>query len=411
MTDYFYFFYPNKQELVINALLTGLAPPAANQNFHTTRATLDFMISHMPIHMGYNTKAEKVMLGKSAILLLNQMDFATNSKIPTWLFGHFEEDGADVSRDDPAVETIVSSLKELFELSMHPEDHASSPLLGQFMRQAAQAAMGTRAQAVDKLINATTHVLIKIFNEESTIKPVLEVLSVDLVRFIQHHLDLKSTLAPQARFREHVQSLLDSFRGNYDRLLDALKAKMSTEMEQLQNAMLDFEADVDHSKENESKLDALKERALFSIKQISFAFSDLQAVNQKLLHEEQTHVELTETLLELVKRLNGVVEARASASLNVALLTPGLEVVDQILDLLYDGHARILKKMRLTKAFKESIAQFNALYEQVAHKIIKSSRTGRARSSIAGRPDNENRRQEIEAYRKCNVIMLKIFQF
>ena len=116
---------------MINALLTGLTPPRANENFHITRATLDFLISHMRIKDNVNDNTERVKLGKSVILLFNQRDYATINKIPNWFFDHFVEleNEEDVPAEDPAIVTIVESLKELFELSYSPEKQAASPLL------------------------------------------------------------------------------------------------------------------------------------------------------------------------------------------------------------------------------------------------------------------------------------------
>ena len=46
--DYFYFYYPNKSQLVMNALIAGLS--TAEIQVYVNRATLDFMISHMSIN-------------------------------------------------------------------------------------------------------------------------------------------------------------------------------------------------------------------------------------------------------------------------------------------------------------------------------------------------------------------------
>jgi hypothetical protein len=73
-----------------------------------------------------------VKLVKSAILLLNQRDYATINKIPAWLFAHFDDEpDENVDAEDPAITTIVEALKDLFELSMSPEKQAASPLLKQ----------------------------------------------------------------------------------------------------------------------------------------------------------------------------------------------------------------------------------------------------------------------------------------
>ena len=58
LRDYFYFYYPNKSQMVINALLTGLMPPKSGENFLVTRASLDFLVSHMPIHSAVNNNTE-----------------------------------------------------------------------------------------------------------------------------------------------------------------------------------------------------------------------------------------------------------------------------------------------------------------------------------------------------------------
>ena len=43
---YYYFYYPNKEQLVLNALLAGIQPGDRNKDY-VNRSTLDFMISHM----------------------------------------------------------------------------------------------------------------------------------------------------------------------------------------------------------------------------------------------------------------------------------------------------------------------------------------------------------------------------
>lgn len=45
--DHFYFYYPNKSKLILNALMAGLS--IAEDQVQVNRGTLDFMISHMPI--------------------------------------------------------------------------------------------------------------------------------------------------------------------------------------------------------------------------------------------------------------------------------------------------------------------------------------------------------------------------
>ena len=54
--SYFFFYYPYKETLVTNALLAGLS--IVSQDVYVNRATLDFIISHMPITSQINTSSE-----------------------------------------------------------------------------------------------------------------------------------------------------------------------------------------------------------------------------------------------------------------------------------------------------------------------------------------------------------------
>jgi hypothetical protein len=114
---YFYFFYPRKNELAINALISGLTPPQGQdgvKNFRIVRDTLNFLISHMPIQSHYNKTPELVRLGQSVILLWKANDFVTQKKIPNWFFAQYDEDEGDYDAQDHAIQTIVMSLRTLF---------------------------------------------------------------------------------------------------------------------------------------------------------------------------------------------------------------------------------------------------------------------------------------------------------
>ena len=67
MEAYQYFYYPNKQNLVNNALLFALQ---GDKNQLVNRATLDFLISHMPITNNLNSKEEKIRLVEGALMTL-----------------------------------------------------------------------------------------------------------------------------------------------------------------------------------------------------------------------------------------------------------------------------------------------------------------------------------------------------
>jgi hypothetical protein len=92
--DYFYFYYPNKSKLVINALVSGLS--IVEPQTYVNRGTLDFMISHMPINLDINSIEENIRLVECATLAYTKRDFATQNKIQNWLFGHIDEDEDEI---------------------------------------------------------------------------------------------------------------------------------------------------------------------------------------------------------------------------------------------------------------------------------------------------------------------------
>jgi hypothetical protein len=61
---------------VIQALLAGLQIGAGNENY-VNRATLDFMISHLPINGQMLTPEERVVLVEGTMHTLPKKDFAT----------------------------------------------------------------------------------------------------------------------------------------------------------------------------------------------------------------------------------------------------------------------------------------------------------------------------------------------
>jgi len=65
---YFYFYFPSKPHMVINALLAGLQP---DQSVHVNRSTLEFLISHMPIASGVNSLEETIRLVEGALITLS----------------------------------------------------------------------------------------------------------------------------------------------------------------------------------------------------------------------------------------------------------------------------------------------------------------------------------------------------
>lgn len=120
--DYFYFYYPNKSKLIINALIAGLS--ITQDQVPVNRGTLDFLISHMPINSPINSIQENIQLVECATLAYTKKDFATQNKISNWLFSHIDEDEVEIDPRDPTIITIVESQKNLFRQSMDLQQNA-----------------------------------------------------------------------------------------------------------------------------------------------------------------------------------------------------------------------------------------------------------------------------------------------
>lgn len=112
---YCYFYYPNREHLLINALIKGLSIQDNMDNpVYVNRATFDFLITHMPISSELLSDEEKVRLLESALLNLKLRDFASHKKFFTWFMGHLDDDEVEPPDDDPAVRAIVPALKRIF---------------------------------------------------------------------------------------------------------------------------------------------------------------------------------------------------------------------------------------------------------------------------------------------------------
>ena len=83
-----YFYYPNRPNLVINALLSGLHN---RDNILVIRATYDFMISHIKIDGDFIKQEERVRLMEGALMTLINRDFAMQKKFFTWFTSHLDD--------------------------------------------------------------------------------------------------------------------------------------------------------------------------------------------------------------------------------------------------------------------------------------------------------------------------------
>jgi len=201
--DYFFFYYPNKSKLVINALMSGLS--IVEPQVYVNRATLDFMISHMAINTEINSITENVRLVECATLAYTKKDFATLNKISNWLFGHLDEDEDECDSRDPTIITIVESQKNLFRQSMDVK------LTGQVNQNkfGVDQVKGNQANSIDKLINNPILILLRILSDEqNTTEPILKKLSIHLIKFIRFHL-INRNADQKSKFNANLRNLLE----------------------------------------------------------------------------------------------------------------------------------------------------------------------------------------------------------
>ena len=158
LEDYFYFFYPSKSKLVINSLLVGME----DTSLQVKRGVMDFLLSHMPITGIVNSLDERIKLVEQALIVVQKKDFAFLKKFFTWFNSHIEdEDVKAVDSRDPAIETLIPALKNLFKAFMKEENK-------------------------DAMI--PIHILTILFAEmpQNFGAPVLEAISVELIQYVRY---------------------------------------------------------------------------------------------------------------------------------------------------------------------------------------------------------------------------------
>ena len=108
---FLYFYYPNRPNLVINAILSGLHTRADNL---VIRATFDFIISHVEIDSDFIEMEERVRLVEGALLTLMVRDFASHKKFFNWFLAHLDDE-EEVSQDDLAVQACIIAYKRILK--------------------------------------------------------------------------------------------------------------------------------------------------------------------------------------------------------------------------------------------------------------------------------------------------------
>jgi hypothetical protein len=86
---YCFFFYPRRETLCINAILSGLS---IYESQYVNRSTFDFLLSHLSITDEFLSLEEKIRLMEGSVLTLKHKDFASHKKFFTWFQSHIEDD-------------------------------------------------------------------------------------------------------------------------------------------------------------------------------------------------------------------------------------------------------------------------------------------------------------------------------
>ena len=115
-----YFYYPNRPNLVINAILSGLH---SRENNLVIRSTFDFLISHLKIDSDFIDVEERVRLVEGALLTLMLRDFASHKKFFNWFLAHLDDLDGNVPKSDPAVVSCIEAYKRI--LKRYENEHRS----------------------------------------------------------------------------------------------------------------------------------------------------------------------------------------------------------------------------------------------------------------------------------------------
>jgi hypothetical protein len=106
----------------MNALVFGLTGENGQKKVAIQRATLDFLVSHLPIIGKAIGEKERVELTKGALIALGNKDFATTKKVFDWTLSHldaeeYEEElvnRVEKNGGDIAVKTIIQAFVAIF---------------------------------------------------------------------------------------------------------------------------------------------------------------------------------------------------------------------------------------------------------------------------------------------------------
>lgn len=240
---------------------------------------------------------------------------------------------------------------------------------------------GASNNEVDKLINNSILILLRIISDEqTTTAPILKKLSIHLIKFIKNHLGNSDT--DLYKFKQNLHSLLETIQPSYKAVLESLAEQLGQEI-----ANLDYNIDATSETQN-----------LETLELISFAIFDLQRIYHRLLNHKDSKEYLAKILSKLLEGMSKI----SNNHQNLELIQPCLDVIDQILNILSGiDEGKTLRHQKQNPKFKESLDNFNKLYIEMSHQMIEGKGDMLVENTL-------QYKQELDTYKKYNNIMLKV---
>ncbi|KAL4472004.1 hypothetical protein ABPG72_018506 [Tetrahymena utriculariae] len=118
-------FYPNKSNLIINALLSVLQ----DENILTRKFGLDYITSHFPIEEDILSDTDKQLLVQQCLFQFHLNEYTVMRKINIWLFGPPDVDNKfSVQNDEKGIKLLKFIKKSIVNLFSLPSSDKNIPL-------------------------------------------------------------------------------------------------------------------------------------------------------------------------------------------------------------------------------------------------------------------------------------------
>lgn len=123
-----YYFYPQKESLVVNAVIQCLEDDLV----FTQRCTFDFLTSHMPLQSDILSHNEKVCIVEAGCYLLLKKNDTIIRRLYSWVLGHAKsEEGTEAMsplKTDIALKVFIKAMQNLFKTVPEDAKSAKAPL-------------------------------------------------------------------------------------------------------------------------------------------------------------------------------------------------------------------------------------------------------------------------------------------